>query len=653
MSFDLIWSNIASYCLQIGLLIGFAAFIPTALRLAEPRTRLVFWHMLLVTCLVLPFFAPWRHQAITASVTVALPHTAPLAAAAPVASRVIPWNQVALGLVAFGAAARLVWLALGLWKLRQYRRRSTPLQPPASWGVEADLRLSADVASPVTFGAVRPVVLLPAHFPGLDAPTREAILCHEILHVRRKDWLVTLTEELVRSVFWFHPAIWWLLGEIGLAREQAVDHEAIEMTRAREEYVDALLAIAGAKPRLDLAPAPLFLRRRHLKHRVISIMKEVRMSKTRSVSALAASLGILAAACWLVTMTFPLSAQPQMVADGPGVAVDLGNAGIMHRTSIMYPAAAREAKLEGTVLVEATVDGAGNVVDARVVSGPNEFRRGVLQSILQWHFTNDGGAGTRQVRVTFTTPPDTPYTVHTPTGDVVRIMPVQPGGSTSQAAPRAGIVGGVPGGIVGGVPSRMPGLSGKTLKQIDIAGLTDDAKSRLMAHLPVRVGDVFSDDTYQRTVAAVHEYDEHMMVGVRTGADDTLHLVISAPGAFVPASGVGSISEPPPPANGVKRITIGGNVQSAKLVSQARPSYPPLAKQARISGVVKLQAVLNADGTMKNLAVISGHPLLIPAALEAVRQWVYAPTYLNGEPVEVMTQIDVNFTLSDTPPPQQ
>ena len=283
----------------------------------------------------------------------------------------IPWNQIALGLLAAGAIVRLAWLLLGLWKLRHFRSRSTALEPPASWGVEADLRLSDDVASPVTFGAVRPVVLLPAHFPELDASTREAILCHEILHVRRRDWLVTLAEEFVRSIFWFHPAIWWLLGEIGLAREQAVDHEAIEMTSARDEYVDALLAIAGAKPRLDLAPAPLFLRKRHLKHRVVSIMKEVRMSKTRSVSALAAGLGILAAACWLVTMTFPLSAQPQMVADSPGVSVDLGSAGIMHRTSVMYPAAARAAKLEGTVLVEATVDGAGNVVDARVTSGPN------------------------------------------------------------------------------------------------------------------------------------------------------------------------------------------------------------------------------------------------------------------------------------------
>jgi periplasmic protein TonB len=105
---------------------------------------------------------------------------------------------------------------------------------------------------------------------------------------------------------------------------------------------------------------------------------------------------------------------------------------------------------------------------------------------------------------------------------------------------------------------------------------------------------------------------------------------------------------PPPPVKSAtpKRITIGGNVQQAKLVRQPKPVYPPLAKQARISGVVHLAAVISKDGTIQDLKVISGHPLLIPAALEAVKQWVYQPTLLNGEPVEVSTQIDVNFTLS-------
>ena len=83
------------------------------------------------------------------------------------------------------------------------------------------------------------------------------------------------------------------------------------------------------------------------------------------------------------------------------------------------------------------------------------------------------------------------------------------------------------------------------------------------------------------------------------------------------------------------------------MIRQPKPEYPALAKQARISGVVHLAVIIAKEGTVMDIKVISGHPLLIPAALQAVQQWVYQPTLLNGEPVEVSTQIDVNFTLSD------
>lgn len=100
--------------------------------------------------------------------------------------------------------------------------------------------------------------------------------------------------------------------------------------------------------------------------------------------------------------------------------------------------------------------------------------------------------------------------------------------------------------------------------------------------------------------------------------------------------------KPPPP----QRIRVGGNVMAAKLVRQPKPTYPPLAKQARIQGVVRFQAMIGKNGTIQNLQLISGHPLLVPSATEAVKQWIYQPTLLNGEPVDVVTQIDVNFTLS-------
>ncbi len=115
-----------------------------------------------------------------------------------------------------------------------------------------------------------------------------------------------------------------------------------------------------------------------------------------------------------------------------------------------------------------------------------------------------------------------------------------------------------------------------------------------------------------------------------------------------------SVAPPPPPPPPVKkapppaptRIRVGGAVQKARMLKQVQPQYPPLARQARIQGTVKLTAEIAKDGSIQKLEVISGHPLLIPAALQAVKQWRYKPTLLNGQAVEVITQIDVNFTLS-------
>lgn len=94
-----------------------------------------------------------------------------------------------------------------------------------------------------------------------------------------------------------------------------------------------------------------------------------------------------------------------------------------------------------------------------------------------------------------------------------------------------------------------------------------------------------------------------------------------------------------------KPVRIGGTVQEGMLVHQVRPTYPPLAKQARVQGLVVMEAVISRDGTIQDLRVVSGHPLLTRAAVEAAQQWRYRPTLLNGEPVEVITTITVNFTF--------
>ena len=93
------------------------------------------------------------------------------------------------------------------------------------------------------------------------------------------------------------------------------------------------------------------------------------------------------------------------------------------------------------------------------------------------------------------------------------------------------------------------------------------------------------------------------------------------------------------------KVRVSSGVAQGLLIRQVKPAYPPIALQARIQGTVVLQAVIARDGTVRDLHVISGHPLLVQAALDAVKLWRYKPYLLNDQPVEVDTQINVNFTL--------
>ena len=116
---------------------------------------------------------------------------------------------------------------------------------------------------------------------------------------------------------------------------------------------------------------------------------------------------------------------------------------------------------------------------------------------------------------------------------------------------------------------------------------------------------------------------------------------------YAPGGNALPVAPPPKPKDQAKPLRVGGQVQAANILSRVNPPYPPLARQARISGTVKLEGIIAKDGTVQQLKVISGHPLLVKAAVDAVTLWRYRPTHLNGEPVEVIAPIEVNFILSN------
>jgi protein TonB len=152
-----------------------------------------------------------------------------------------------------------------------------------------------------------------------------------------------------------------------------------------------------------------------------------------------------------------------------------------------------------------------------------------------------------------------------------------------------------------------------------------------------------------RTVSAIREED--LPPDVTPGAKDGVPGGVDngqpngVPSGILNGTGTGNPPPPSPTASVQHRIRVGGNVQAAKMIRQVQPVYSQIARVAHAQGTVVLHAVIAKDGSVQELSFVSGPPLLMPSAMEAVRQWRYQPTLLNGEPVEVDTTISVIFTI--------
>jgi TonB family protein len=293
----------------------------------------------------------------------------------------------------------------------------------------------------------------------------------------------------------------------------------------------------------------------------------------------------LTAACWLA------AAAPQFANDAPGVSVALNGATVLHRAPVGYPPAALRDRVQGTVSVQVKLDSTGTVNDAQVMSGPEELRKAALESVLRWHFTQDVAGTTRVIQIAFELPKD---------------------GAAAPASPN-------PANIQQG-----------SIRSIRVEGLSEQASAALLASLPIHEGDEWNAETAQKANQAVKAFDEHLtirqpsMIQTPGGAAQLDLVIATTPG----------------------RIKVGGNVQSVMIVNKTPPIYPAAAKAAGVQGSVHLSAIVGTDGTVQQLTVLSGPVELVQAATDAVKQWAYRPTLLNGDPVQVETTIDVNFTLS-------
>ncbi|MFN7934300.1 MAG: TonB family protein [Bryobacteraceae bacterium] len=568
--------NLLLYSAQFGVVVLAASFVALFLKKTDPRARLLHWQLTLFLALILPFFGRWEtpeEDAVSITVGMARAWNTPTA---PVA-RPVPWVELLAGILAAGTALFLGRLALGVVRIALYRRRSRPMH--GSWR-EAEFRVCGELNTPVTFGWLHPVVLLPEDFAHMSDAERQSVIAHEMAHVRRNDWLYAVSEEVLRAVLWFHPAVWFLLHRIEVEREQVVDMEAIRETGNREAYLQTLLAAAGLKPSSDFVPAPLFLRKRQLAQRVATILKEVNpMNAKRMAMTLTASAAVLGLAGVMVSTLLPMKARAQESRGATSEGTPKSGPKVLHKVRAEYPPIAKVKRIEGVVSMEVNIDARGVVSDAKVLSGPEELRRAAMQAVLQWQFEAGGYPTRSEIDMTFSLVKDS--------GERLALG---------------------------------------ALRRVEFDKVPAEVQARMLPRLPVKEGETLYADTVKEIQRAVTEVAPGYSVSF---SEDQVLRISTTP----------------------QTIRIGGNVQSAKLVKQGKVIYPPEAKAARIQGTVRFSVTIAPDGKVSNVELVAGHPMLVQAALDGVRQWEYQPTLLNGNPVSVLTMVDVNFTLSDGPPP--
>jgi TonB family protein len=405
----MLWlSNLLAFSVQLAVLVWAGAVIIYALRVKAPRACLLFWQCLFAASVLWPVYQMWTNldsssERLAGGVLWSVASFAIAGLQGGAAASARGWAVIVITLLAAGAVIRLVWLAAGLLKLQAIRANSEPadeLEPLSArlareLGVSADIRFSSSVTCPATIGLRRPIVLLPHAVRHLSPPIQRAVLTHELIHVRRRDWWWALLEELWCAVLWFHPAARALASHLGLARETVVDEATIAHTRDRRAYAAALLEFSTARPRLLGATA--FIRRRHLEQRVALIAQEAAMTRhtlaIRMTFAASITVVIALATAAYVPISATLHAETNQVYK-PGSGTTLPR--VIRQVNPHYTPEAIQAKIEGTVLMSVVVLATGDVGDVSVtqsLDSEHGLDQQAIQAVRHWKFEPGTRAG--------------------------------------------------------------------------------------------------------------------------------------------------------------------------------------------------------------------------------------------------------------------
>ena len=571
--------NLVAYSAQVAIVVAVGAGLAALVRVDAAGVRYVYWRALLALCLVLPWLQVRRYVVVPAadSAPLALTSSSNLLVgtqyAAPLPAVATDWVALVGWLLVTGVVWRLCRVGLGLWRLRRLRQAGT-IAPPNSIHDDAQelVRARAEIryvesGQPVTFGFRRPVILLPEMLRAQSAQIQRVVLCHELFHVRRRDWIWVVAEEIVSAALWFHPAVLWLISRVRLAREEVVDELTVLATSERRAYIEALLVFADTPSQ---APAAAFARRRHLFTRMVLISKETVMSSRRILVSMATMTAVVAVGVWAAVSVFPLT--ETVFAQGRAGAPPPAGVGALSQIGPLEQ-------------------------QAKPITPENPIPRRTFSVVPQ--NPSDDASGVVMVSI--------------------RVVVDRQGRVAEARSAGVGARGGR-----GAAPQPVAPPSDAFAKAaIDAV--------RQWQYDPPADGPIAFDVTF----------------AFMPGAEPRM-VTHGAPAVFAPASSIPPVPPPPPPPGwAAGAVRVGGNVKMPVKTKHVAPDYPAIAQSANVQGVVILEVLIGPDGKVLDARVLRSIPLLDQAALDAVRQWEFTPTLLNGSPVPVIMTATVQFTLSN------
>jgi TonB family protein len=467
----------------------------------------------------------------------------------------------ALGVILF--SVRLAW---GAKQVAVLRRSGQPADGPvlavatklaARLGLSRPVRLmiSSLAEGPSVVGWIRPVILLPAAtLMGLTPEQLEAVLAHEFAHIRRYDYLVNVLQMVVETLLFYHPAVWWVSTRIRHERELCCDDLAVSLCGDPVCYARALTKLErlrGLSPKMAMGSTdgPLLYRIQRLTGAATRRLGPARLPGIVAICVALACIGLCMTWTRVHAQDVKVRQAPKavavpapspVVADAPGVRVELGDATVLVRGPVEYPRAAIDDDIEGNVRVEVTVDANGKVKVARVLSGPDELRDTVLSSVQKWNFKADASAGPVRVSVRFHLPKveidsdddnDADMDADADSDDdevaeVENAMPevesaLQEAESAIEEAESelnekfADLTSQVEEAQhelekLGKIDEHINLMDGRVLKRLRILGLSDQSRNDLLKKLPVHDGDTLSKSVIEKLDKVIHEFDGHL-----------------------------------------------------------------------------------------------------------------------------------------------